>query len=219
KTYPMKRIEYMLKDSNAQLVLTDNDAEKLGAFSGERLDITNESLYVGNTSNLSIEHHPTNLAYIMYSSGSTGEPKGILIEQRNVVRLVKHTSYIQFNEGDRILQTGSLVFDASTFEIWGSLLNGQSLYLTKKETILSVEKLENAIEKHSITLMWLTVALFNQLAQEKPDMFRHLRCLLVGGDVLSTKHIQLVRSHCSNIQIINGYGPTENTTFSTTLPI
>ncbi|MGM0943508.1 MAG: AMP-binding protein, partial [Bacillota bacterium] len=100
------------------------------------------------------------------------------------------------NEGDRILQTGSLVFDASTFEIWGSLLNGQSLYLTKKETILSVEKLENAIEKHSITLMWLTVALFNQLAQEKPDMFRHLRCLLVGGDVLSTKHIQLVRSHC-----------------------
>lgn len=153
---------------------------RIRLFFRERLDIKDERLYQGDTNNLRCGGSSLDLAYIMYSSGSTGEPKGILIEHRNVVRLVKNNKFIQFEDNDAILQTGSLVFDATTFEMWGALLNGLSLYLVSKEIILSADALEKEISSQSISIMWLTVALFNQLAQEKPAMFRNLRYLIVG---------------------------------------
>ncbi|NLD48424.1 MAG: AMP-binding protein, partial [Clostridiaceae bacterium] len=118
-----------------------------------------------------------------------------------------------------ILQTGAIVFDASTFEVWGSLLNGMTLYLVDEETILNPERLKKAIKENSITTMWLTSPLFNQLSQVDPHMFDGLKNLLVGGDVVSPKHVGEVKKACSGINIINGYGPTENTTFSTTCKI
>jgi tyrocidine synthetase III len=164
-------------------------------------------------------NHARHLAYVMYTSGSTGQPKGVMVEHRNVVRLVKNTDYIQFKKSDRLLQTGAPVFDATTFEIWGALLNGLTLYLVDEETLLSAPKLGRFIKAHAITLMWLTSPLFNQLAEASPAIFMPLRCLITGGDVLSPKHINTVRKQCPGLQIINGYGPTENTTFSTCHPI
>ncbi|MCP5055051.1 MAG: AMP-binding protein, partial [bacterium] len=156
---------------------------------------------------------------IIYTSGSTGTPKGVMVEHRNVVRLVKNTNTITFSEGDRLLQTGALEFDASTFEIWGSLLNGLGLYLAGKETILSPESLKETIQKNHIGIMWMTVAMFNQLLQEDIGIFGGLGTLLVGGDVLSPPHINRLREKYPRLNIINGYGPTENTTFSTTFLI
>ncbi|MCP3742679.1 amino acid adenylation domain-containing protein, partial [Rossellomorea sp. BNER] len=219
KSYPTERIHYMLRDSNAQVLLSTGSDQESIDFSGERLDVEDERLYQGDISSVRCGGSPLDLAYIMYSSGSTGKPKGILVEHRNVVRLVKNNEFIQFEENDAILQTGSLVFDATTFEMWGALLNGLSLYLVNREIILSADALEKEISSQSISIMWLTVALFNQLAQEKPAMFRKLRYLIVGGDALSAKHINLVKRNCNNIKILNGYGPTENTTFSTTFQI
>ncbi|MEY8741452.1 condensation domain-containing protein, partial [Bacillales bacterium AN1005] len=129
--------------------------------------------------------------------------------------MVKNNKFIHFEENDAILQTGSLVFDATTFEIWGALLNGLSLHLVPREVILSAEALEKEVSSRSISIMWLTVALFNKLAQEKPEMFKGLRYLIVGGDALSARHINLVKRNCEDVKILNGYGPTENTTFST----
>ena len=150
----------------------------------------------------------------MYTSGSTGKPKGVMVENKSVVRLVKNTNYIKFNSDDKILQTGSIVFDACTFEIWGALLNGLELYVIKKEELLDASLLHTYILKNGITVLWLTAPLFNQLCEENPHMFRTVRCVLSGGDVLSCKHINLVKTANPNITIINGYGPTENTTFS-----
>ncbi|WP_033679306.1 AMP-binding protein, partial [Bacillus gaemokensis] len=141
------------------------------------------------------------------------------IEQRSVVRLVQNTNYVEFAEGDRILMTGALVFDACTFEIWGALLNGLQLYIVPETVILSVEKLNEALKQYQITTMWLTSPLFNQLALQNPELFSSLRYLLVGGDALSPNTISMVRSSCPNLTIINGYGPTENTTFSCSFPI
>ncbi|MCP4151429.1 MAG: AMP-binding protein, partial [bacterium] len=116
---------------------------------------------------------------------------------------------------DCILQTGNIVFDATTFEIWGALLNGLRLVLVDKNTILDAEKLGVALKEHNVTILWLTSLLFNQISQQDSSIFLPLRYLLVGGDVLSFKHINQVKKNCPRLKIINGYGPTENTTFST----
>ncbi|MCP5052204.1 MAG: amino acid adenylation domain-containing protein, partial [bacterium] len=156
------------------------------------------------------------MAYIIYTSGSTGIPKGVMVEHRNVVRLVNHTNYVAFKDGDRILQTGSLTFDASTFEIWGSLLNGMTLCLVSKERILDPGSLKWAITNYRVTTIWMTAPLFNQMLKEDIEIFAGLINLLVGGDVLSPYHINQVRGRFPVLNVINGYGPTENTTFSTT---
>ncbi|NIM14691.1 MAG: amino acid adenylation domain-containing protein [Candidatus Aminicenantes bacterium] len=196
--YPEERKQYMLTESGAKILLTN--------------------LSVGHHFHHSslITHHSSNLAYVLYTSGSTGRPKGVMVEHRSVVRLVKNTDYIEFKEGDRILQTGALEFDASTFEIWGALLNGLTLFLLEKEKILSPETLKAAILLYNITTLWLTSPLFNQVTTADIDVFKGLKNLLVGGDVLSPFHINRVRERFPGLKVINGYGPTENTTFSTT---
>ncbi|MCP4158303.1 MAG: AMP-binding protein, partial [bacterium] len=143
--------------------------------------------------------------------------KGVLVTHKNVVRLVKNTNYIALQPHNRILQTGALEFDASTFEIWGTLLNGAGLVLVDKGTILDQSKLKRVITEKNIDIMWMTSPMFNQVEDIK--IFARLKTLLVGGDVLSPPHIKRVRQACPALEIINGYGPTENTTFSTTHPI
>ena len=139
-----------------------------------------------------------------------------MIHQYSVVRLVRNTNYIELTSEDRILLTGAIVFDATTFEIWGALLNGGSLYLVEKETILNPKALGEELLKNDITILWLTSALFTQIAEQRTDIFSKLKYLLVGGDVLSAPHINKVRKDNPKLKVINGYGPTENTTFSTT---
>ena len=162
---------------------------------------------------------PMGIAYVMYTSGSTGRPKGVMVRHRSVVRLVRSTDYIDFIPTDRILQTGALDFDASTFEIWGALLNGLGLFLLGKEILLHSEGLKSALLRFDISIMWMTSPLFNQMVESDLSLFSPLRCLLVGGDVLSPKHIARARRLYPRLTMINGYGPTENTTFSTAYSI
>ncbi|MGG1640084.1 amino acid adenylation domain-containing protein, partial [Paenibacillus sp. NRS-1782] len=216
-TYPEERIRYMLNDSGAELLLTQSHLLDKAAFNGNVLVLDGaQGVYHEDGSNLEPLSGPNDLAYVIYTSGTTGQPKGVMVEHRNVVRLVKNTNYAQLDADTRILQTGAIVFDASTFEIWGALLNGGQLVLVSQDVILDGPKLKEAVRNHGITTMWLTAPLFNQLSQQDLDLFEGVRELLVGGDVLSVPHINRVMIAHPNLQIINGYGPTENTTFSTT---
>ena len=216
--YPNERIDYMLTDSQAKILLTTNDYINKTQIVIKTLNIALDNIVIYNGieyPEIATTQIDTEIpAYIMYTSGSTGKPKGTIIKQKNIIRLVKNTNFIDFKENDHILQTGSIVFDACTFEIFGALLNGLPLYIIKKEDLLNASILQDFIIQNKITIMWLTAPLFNQLSEVNPHMFNSVRCLLTGGDVLSPKHINMVKAANPNLTIINGYGPTENTTFS-----
>jgi len=220
--YPDERIEFMLKDSSCRFALTSKtlstSIDKL--LETICLDLSDFDDNFGKVdTNVIAPKQKENSAYIMYTSGSTGNPKGVIVTHQNIVRLVKNTNFIKFEKKERILQTGSIVFDACTFEIWGALLNGFELYIIKKQDLLDPYLLKQYLINNKITILWLTAPLFNQLCEDNPDMFKTVRVLLTGGDVLSPKHINLVKKVCPNLTIINGYGPTENTTFSTCFTI
>ena len=159
------------------------------------------------------------LAYIVYTSGTTGQPKGVLIEHRSVSRLVKNTNYIQITTQDSLVKTAPLSFDAATFEVWGALLNGASLFIAEKDTLLDALTFGNLLVQEKITVCWLTSSLFNRLVEQKPEIFQPVKKLLVGGAALSPQHINKVIELNGDLEVINGYGPTENTTFSTTFSI
>jgi tyrocidine synthetase-3 len=214
--YPGERQIYLLKDGNSRILVTQRKYKDQIKGISEVIDIESDEIYKGNGDNLEGPDTVGNLAYVIYTSGSTGKPKGVMVDCRNVIRLVKNTDYVEFREDDRILQTGALEFDASTFEIWGALLNGLMLHIVAKDKILAPGKLGQVLKRERISTMWLTSPLFNQLANQDVEIFAGLVNLLVGGDVLSPAHINRVRSRFPGLHIINGYGPTENTTFSTT---
>jgi amino acid adenylation domain-containing protein/non-ribosomal peptide synthase protein (TIGR01720 family) len=217
---PLERNRFVAQDSGLGLLLTVSSLAADGGadavFSGETILLDREATYQGDGANLPHENTADDLAYVMYTSGSTGRPKGCMVTHRNVIRLVRNSTFAPLGPSDRVLQTGAPVFDATTFENWASLLNGGTLHLVDEATILDPQRLARALAEYEITALWLTVGLFNQHADQAPEMFRGLTYLLVGGDVLSPKHVDRVRAACPGVAIINGYGPTENTTFSTT---
>ncbi|MCP4157929.1 MAG: amino acid adenylation domain-containing protein, partial [bacterium] len=215
--YPEERIKYMIADSGVQLLLTSGSPAETDTM--KTLSLEDETIYHEDAANPGYGDSAAEPAYIMYTSGSTGKPKGVVVEHRSILRLVKNTNFIELNSPGRILQTGAFAFDASTFEIWGALLNGLSLYTVDKETVLSPGSLKETIEKNNIDTMWMTSPFFNQMVQSQIDIFAPLKHLLVGGDILNPVYIGKVKDKYPGLKIINGYGPTENTTFSTTYAI
>ncbi|WP_343858178.1 amino acid adenylation domain-containing protein, partial [Fulvivirga kasyanovii] len=212
--YPKARLDYMLQDANARLTITDNTIDGHEEKHQVKISDLQKELSKYPATPYDYEGQADDLAYIMYTSGSTGTPKGVMIGYRSIVRLVKATNYITLTDSDRILQTGSLSFDASTFEVWGSLLNGGRLYLLDYDSLMDPALLKLAIQTHKITTMWFTSSWFNQLVEADITIFEPLTHLLVGGDKLSPTHVHRVRNKYRHLEVINGYGPTENTTFS-----
>ncbi|AYK63291.1 plipastatin non-ribosomal peptide synthetase PpsC [Bacillus subtilis] len=216
---PVERIAYMLSDSGAALLLQSEKTEK------QLLDIECEQIIIediqkqGKTKNVDSSAGPHSLAYIIYTSGSTGKPKGVMIEQRSVIRLVKNSNYITFTPEDRLLMTSSIGFDVGSFEIFGPLLNGAALHLSDQQTFLDSHQLKRYIEHQGITTIWLTSSLFNHLTEQNEQTFSQLKHLIIGGEALSPSHVNRIRNVCPEVSIWNGYGPTENTTFSTCLHI
>jgi len=220
--YPEARITYMLKDSNCRFILGNPKDLSLSQEQKAKyqfIDLEAIQFDLNRTKqapclNLTDRH----LAYLIYTSGTTGKPKGVLVEQKSIINLVKHASYADFKD-IRLLQTGSLSFDASTFEIWGALLNGGYVYISDLDVLVNEMTLKQTIADLSINTMWLTSALYNHLITTDVTVFDGLSQLLIGGEALSTYHINKLLAHHPSITLINGYGPTETTTFATTLTI
>ena len=152
-------------------------------------------------------------AYVMFTSGSTGKPKGVVVPHRGVVRLVDRPNYIAIRPDDAFLLLSPITFDASTFEIWGALLNGARL-VVYDSAIFDPNVVSLLIRDERVTVMWLTAALFHLVVRRYPAMLTGVRVLLAGGDVLQADAVNAVLDAFPDITVVNGYGPTENTTFT-----
>jgi amino acid adenylation domain-containing protein len=213
--YPRERLLAMLADCGAQVLLAPADlAGALGADVSV-LDLQDDPQAAPRPPLAPEGVHGESLAYAIYTSGSTGAPKGVAVPQRAVLRLVLNTNYVSLGPGDHVAQASNASFDAATFEIWGALLNGARLVGAAAEVVLSPPRLAAWLREQGITTLWLTTSLFNQVAREVPTAFATLRDLLVGGEALNAQCLREVLHAGAPQRLLNGYGPTENTTFST----
>lgn len=215
-TYPKERLALMLANADVPLLITaERLRDRLPDFGGRFILFQQESATFERQpeENLASSAGLDDLAYISYTSGSTGAPKGVAIPHRGVVRLVKAGGFARMDETETFLQMAPVGFDASTFEIWGALLNGGRLVIMPPQTP-SLEELSSALRRHGVTTMWLTAGLFHLMVDERLEDLRGLRQLLAGGDVLSPAHVRKAFEALPDCQLINGYGPTENTTFT-----
>ncbi|MCB5951766.1 amino acid adenylation domain-containing protein [Enterococcus sp. BWT-B8] len=215
---PKQRNKEIIEKSKSALLINFSVEEHDPDFSITQLTSADlkESQIIKEDAPAALSKH--SLAYVIYTSGTTGEPKGTMIEHKSIIRLVKDPNYV-FLDQPNILQTGSLTFDASTFEIWGALLNGGTLYVSDVENLVDPDKLQEKIEHCSIDVMWLTTSLFNQLVSLNAQVFSSLNYLLIGGEKLSAYHVRKFKEVNQQTHLINGYGPTECTTFALTYEI
>lgn len=211
-TYPQERLAFMLAETQVSVLLTESHLlASLPETSAKLICLDNWHIEESQENPVSLAT-PESLAYVMYTSGSTGQPKGVSITHRSVVRLVQNNTYANLSN-QVFLQLAPIAFDASTFEIWGSLLNGSRLVIMPP-TVPSLQELGQAIRQHQITTLWLTAGLFHQMVDNQLEDLTSVRQLLAGGDVLSAFHVQKLLQAAPNLRLINGYGPTENTTFT-----
>jgi amino acid adenylation domain-containing protein len=156
---------------------------------------------------------PGRLAYVAFTSGSTGEPKGVAVPHRAVIRLVHRASYLRLGPGERMLRFSPLAFDASTLELWGALLTGTTLEVYPAG-LVSPSELGAFLADRAVTIAWLTSGLFRLIVDFAAGSLRGMRQLLTGGDVVPHEHVARALTRNPGLVITNGYGPTENTTFT-----
>jgi amino acid adenylation domain-containing protein len=212
--WPAARIARLLADTQAAWVIAGRDGHAL--FDGMAVqvlrtdDATQQDKSPSDPPPLG---DGRSLAYVIYTSGSTGQPKGVMVEQHSVARLVFGCDYAHFGADETFLLLAPMAFDASTFELWGALLHGARCVI-HPEAAATAAGLEAVIARHGVTTLWLTAALFNAVIDERPTALRGLRQLLTGGEALSVPHVRRALAALPGVALINGYGPTESTTFT-----
>ncbi|CBW75453.1 Non-ribosomal peptide synthetase modules (EC 6.3.2.-) [Mycetohabitans rhizoxinica HKI 454] len=216
--YPGERLAHILTDAAPSMVLADAvgraalgeaalaECTVLDPATLPALPDTNPSV-----AGLTARH----LAYVIYTSGSTGTPKGVMVPHHAIARLVINNDFVDICTGDRVAFAANPAFDASTFEVWAPLLNGATVVVIDHDTVLMPAAFAHTLREQRISILWLTVGLFNQMAAQVDMAFSQLKALIVGGDVLDARWVAQVMRESPPEQLINGYGPTESTTFAT----
>lgn len=216
--WPAERISFLAEDAGLRLILTRDPTSS--ALAGVRCPVVQPVVQEG-------DEEPDGLplatqgslaaAYVMFTSGSTGQPKGVVVPQRAILRLCT-SDYLPWGPDLRFLLLAPTSFDASTFELWGPLLHGGTCVI-HPEPRVTLEGLRRTLREHSIDCLWLTAGLFNQVIDEDPTLLSPVRYVLTGGEALSVPHVRRALVQLPDTILINGYGPTEATTFTCTYRI
>ncbi|WP_062053012.1 hybrid non-ribosomal peptide synthetase/type I polyketide synthase [Aquimarina longa] len=213
---PPNRLSYILEDAGVNLLLYSEESllSNLSVSGCTFLNIGESHNY--EVSEILYEREPDSVAYVMYTSGTTGFPKGILISDKNIITLINDpSSKIAMNDSDRVLQWSNYAFDGSTYEIFGSLLSGASLYLIDSSTASDARALSKVIHKNELSIVFITTALFNSLATCDLSLVSSLRLLLFGGEKVSVPPVRKMLLALGPNKILHVYGPTETTVYAT----
>jgi amino acid adenylation domain-containing protein/non-ribosomal peptide synthase protein (TIGR01720 family) len=216
-SYPRSRIAFMLADTDACVVVTQQRLlDRLPDGPAERICVDGDAGWPVGGARKCPESAvtPQHVAYVMYTSGSTGIPKGARIPHYAINRLVQGTDYITFEPSDRVAHASNTSFDAATFEIWGPLLAGARVVVFAHDMLLSPASFAGELRRQGVSTLFLTTALFNQLASENPQVFQPLRHMLFGGSAADPKWARRVLREGAPQRLLHVYGPTESTTFA-----
>jgi amino acid adenylation domain-containing protein len=215
--YPRSRLEFMLADAQVKFLVTQERLlSRLPATDCQLVCVDRDAARLKNSagSNPSVNAAADNLAYVMYTSGSTGQPKGVAIRHASILRLVLGNDYATFGPDRVFLQLATVSFDASTFELWGSLLHGAKLVIAPAG-LPDLWQLEDLVKRHRVTTLWLTATFFNHVVDHQVQALQGVQEILTGGEALSASHIRKAQAALGDaVQLVNGYGPTESTTFT-----
>jgi amino acid adenylation domain-containing protein len=211
--YPEERLTGLMEDARASVLVTGPGLQVTEAGSAGFQPAKGGGRQDGGAPSETPQVLPDNLAYVMFTSGTTGRPKGVAVPHRAVVRLVRGNHFARLDSSQVLLLLAPASFDAATLEIWGALANGGRLvvYPGPKPTL---KELGEVLERHQVSTLWLTAGLFHQMVEHNVQGLRPVRQLLSGGDVLSPQHVREALEALPGCTVINGYGPTENTTFT-----
>ena len=218
---PAERQAYIVRDCQPSHILSDGPHRvEVGASDARWIDCVAEAGAIAKESadpgrRVQIDAP----AYVMYTSGSTGTPKGVVVPHRAVIRLVVNSTYCPIVSTDCVPHYSNPAFDASTFEIWGPLLNGATVLVVPQSVVLEVRQFGDLLNQHNVTVLWMTVGLFVQYTEALESVFRRLRCLIVGGETVDPGAVKRVLQNSPPRRLLNAYGPTECTTFSTVYPV
>lgn len=200
--------KHIINTAKIRTIISDKPENNLG------VDIIYNLEDINIDTHISYNGAPNDVINIMFTSGTTGMPKGVQITNKNIIKLVKNTNYLTLEKDDIMLQTGSFTFDASTLELWNGLLNGITLHLIKEELLNPID-FEEYVKKNKANVIFLTTAIFNQLISFNAEMFKSVRILMTGGEAMSKAHAMKLLETCPNVCLKNLYGPTENSVVST----
>jgi amino acid adenylation domain-containing protein/non-ribosomal peptide synthase protein (TIGR01720 family) len=218
--YPPDRLRFMAEDSDIGVLLTQKRlAPRMPQMKARVVCLDRDWDEIAQQSDQSFESFetrvlPENLAYVVYTSGSTGQPKAAAVSHRSMIRLIRETNYIQFQGDEVVAQTVNMSFDPSTFEIWGALLHGCRLVIITNEVLLDVERFAAELVDKGVQVMFLATALFNEVGRLKPAMFNTVKDLLVGGEAIYPVTAAAVLEQGGPERLVNAYGPAECTSFS-----
>ena len=217
---PPARLRVIVEDSAARIVVSAGPLKALAvsAASGRPvIDLADETSWQSAAhDSLGLRAAgPAQLAYVIYTSGSTGRPKGVMVSHQNIVRLVRNTTYVRFRPGQRIGHAANVAFDASTFELWGALLNGGCVVVIEPSVGLSPQQLGRECQRLQVSTLFVTTALFQACAREAPGTFRGISELLFGGERCQPGVVREALANEAPEALIHVYGPTETTTFAT----
>uniref|UniRef100_A0AAU2VEN0 Non-ribosomal peptide synthetase n=1 Tax=Streptomyces sp. NBC_00003 TaxID=2903608 RepID=A0AAU2VEN0_9ACTN len=212
--HPGPRTAAMLEDSGATLTVGDSKLLEAAGTPGATLALPSDEQLAG-AEITGDGPGPEDTAFVMFTSGSTGRPKGVAIRHGAIAELVTAPEYVTVTARDRVLLHSPATFDGSTFEVWSALANGAAVVVCTTERP-SFEDLAKEVERHGVTVAFFTTALFHQLAARRSRVFSLLRTVVVGGEAMAAQHARAVLRAFPWVELVNGYGPTEATTFATT---